>query len=95
MRMKVNSATVRDMGSRMKREDHGVNLRLRFGVKEGSLDRENVLSKQSCSNREMRILSSKITLMVLLLRAYPKHENQRGYCGIYPNTSSSLSGLQN
>jgi hypothetical protein len=52
MRMKENSATVRDMGSRMKREDHRVNPRFRFGVKEGSSDRENVLSKQSCSNRE-------------------------------------------
>jgi hypothetical protein len=52
MRMKQNSATVCDMGLRMKREDHGVNTRLRFRVKEGSLDRENVLSKQGCSNRE-------------------------------------------
>jgi hypothetical protein len=52
MRTKENSATVHDMGSRMKRKDHGVNPRLRFGVKEGSLDRENVPSKQGCSNRE-------------------------------------------
>jgi hypothetical protein len=52
VRTKENSATVCDMGSRMKREDHGVNPRLRFRVKEGSSDRENVLSKQSCSDRE-------------------------------------------
>jgi hypothetical protein len=52
MRMKVNSATVHDMESWMKREGHGVNLRLRFRVKEGSSDRDNMLSKQGCSNRE-------------------------------------------
>jgi hypothetical protein len=52
VRMKKNSATVHDMELRTKREDHGVNLRLRFGVKEGSLDRDNMLSKQDCSNRE-------------------------------------------
>jgi hypothetical protein len=52
VRTKKNSATVHNMGLRMKREDHGVNLRLRFRVKEGSSDRENVLSKQGCSNRE-------------------------------------------
>jgi hypothetical protein len=52
MRTKQNSATVHNMGSRMKREDHRVNLRLRFRVKEGSSDRDNVLSKQGCSNRE-------------------------------------------
>jgi hypothetical protein len=52
VRTKQNSATVCDMESRMKREGHGVNLRLRFRVKEGSSDRDNVLSKQGCSNRE-------------------------------------------
>jgi hypothetical protein len=51
MRMK-NSATVCDMELRMKREGHGVNPRLRFGVKEGSSDGDNMLSKQGCSNRE-------------------------------------------
>jgi hypothetical protein len=96
VRMKENSATVHDMEVRTKREGHGVNPRLRFGVKEGSSGRDNMLSKQGCSNRKkMGMLSSRITLMVLLLRAYPKHESQRVYFGIYPNTSSSLSGLQN
>jgi hypothetical protein len=52
MRTKKNSATVHEMEMRMKRECHGVNPRLRFGVKEGSLDRDNMLSKQGCSNRE-------------------------------------------
>jgi hypothetical protein len=52
VRMKKNSATVHDMGSRTKREGHGVNPRFRSRVKEGSSDRDNVLSKQGCSNRE-------------------------------------------
>jgi hypothetical protein len=52
VRTKENSATVHNMESRMKREGHGVNMRLRFRVKEGSSDRDNMLSKQGCSNRE-------------------------------------------
>jgi hypothetical protein len=40
------------MEMRMKREGHRVNPRLRFRVKEGSSDRDNMLSKQGCSNRE-------------------------------------------
>jgi hypothetical protein len=52
MRTKKNSATLCKMETRMKREDHGVNLRLGFEVKEGSSDRDNMLSKWGCSNRE-------------------------------------------
>jgi hypothetical protein len=52
VRTNENSATVWEMEMRMKREGHGVNPRLRFGVKEGSSDRDNMLSKQDCSNRE-------------------------------------------